>query len=561
MSTHRHQGIIKPQRRGWGRVSLVAMASAALLLGACGGGGSGGSSGSQTAGAGDEGTPQSGGTVIYALESETNSGWCLQEAQLAISGIQVARAIYDTLVQPDESGEMQPMLAESVEPNATFDSWTIKIRPGITFHDGSKLDAKVVANNLNAYRGKYKARSPLLFVFVLENIATVEATDDMTVTVTTKTPWPSFPNFLWNDGRLGIVGQAQLDDAKGCDKNLVGTGPFVKKEWKINDHFTATKNPDYWQKDADGTQLPYLDEIEFRPQPEPSQRTEGIQTGTYDAAHVQGGDALIESQSLADAGAVNLIANSDFAEVSYLLFNVAKAPFNNVDARMAVAQALNRKEANQLLSKGQQKVASGPFAPGSMGYLADAGLPAFDLKAAKTHVAAYEKATGKKLSFLVPFFGNAEAQATLELYQSQLAEAGIELKLQPTEQSAEIDRAIAGDFGALLWRNHPGGDPDLQYVWWQSESPVNFGKFADPEIDKLLNEGRENADPAERTKIYEELNRRFGSELYNVWTAWVKWGVVSAPKVHGILGPDVDGKPPFPGLATGHPVSGMWVDG
>lgn len=117
------------------------------------------------------------------------------------------------------------------------------LRPGITFHDGSKLDAKVVANNLNAYRGKYKARSPLLFVFVLENIATVEATDDMTVTVTTKTPWPSFPNFLWNDGRLGIVGQAQLDDAKGCDKNLVGTGPFVKKEWKINDHFTATKNP------------------------------------------------------------------------------------------------------------------------------------------------------------------------------------------------------------------------------------------------------------------------------------------------------------------------------
>ena len=112
MSTHRHQGIIKPQRRGWGRVSLVAMASAALLLGACGGGGSGGSSGSQTAGAGDEGTPQSGGTVIYALESETNSGWCLQEAQLAISGIQVARAIYDTLVQPDESGEMQPMQAQ-----------------------------------------------------------------------------------------------------------------------------------------------------------------------------------------------------------------------------------------------------------------------------------------------------------------------------------------------------------------------------------------------------------------------------------------------------------------
>ena len=79
--------------------------------------------------------------MIYAVESETASGWCLPEAQLAISGIQVARAIYDTLVQPDASGEMAPMLAESVEPNDTFDEWTILLRQGVTFHDGSPFSA------------------------------------------------------------------------------------------------------------------------------------------------------------------------------------------------------------------------------------------------------------------------------------------------------------------------------------------------------------------------------------------------------------------------------------
>ena len=537
---------------------IAAALALTLTAAACGGGGED-SSGDAESG-GDEGTPQRGGQVIYALEGETNSGWCLQEAQLAISGIQVARSIYDTLLQPDESGDMKPMLAQSVEPNETYDSWTIKLREGVKFHDGTDLTAEVVKNNLDAYRGEYPARQPLLFVFVLDNIDTVVATDDLTVTVTTNTPWPSFPSFLWNDGRLGIAGQAQLDDAKGCDKNLVGTGPFMKKEWKINDHFTAEKNPDYWQDGEDGEPLPYLDEIEFRPQPELSQRIEGIQTGIYDAAHIQGGEAMLEAEPLADDGSVNLIANSDFAEVNYILFNESKPPFDNMDARMAVAQALDRDEANEILNDGLLEVASGPFAPGSMGYLEDTGMPKFDLDEAKKHVAAYEKETGKKLAFTVPYAGSADAQSAVELFQSQLADAGIDMKLQSTDQSVEIDRAIAGDFGALTWRNHPGGDPDLQFVWWHTGSPVNFGRLDDPEIDRLLEGGRVASNQEERTKIYEDLNRRFAEEVHNVWTTWTKWGVISDPSVHGEMGPQVDGNEPFPGLATGHPVSGLWVE-
>ena len=99
-------------------------------------------------------------------------GWCLPEAQLAISGIQVARAIYDTLTAPDENGEIKPFLAESVEPNADNTAWTIKLRDGIKFHDGTALDATVVKNNLDAYRGAYPARQPLLFVFMFQDIAT-----------------------------------------------------------------------------------------------------------------------------------------------------------------------------------------------------------------------------------------------------------------------------------------------------------------------------------------------------------------------------------------------------
>lgn len=134
------------------------------------------------------------------------------------------------------------------------------------------------------------------------------------------------------------------------------------------------------------------------------------------------------------------------------------------------------------------------------------------------------------------------------------------MKLTPADQAALIDQVIAGGFDAVFWRNHPGGDPDGQFVWWRSDSPVNFGRYQDPTIDRLLAAGRAEPDAAKRKTIYEDLNRRFAQQAHNVWLMWSAWAVSSQPKVHGILGPDIDGEPPFEGLAVGHPVSGLWVE-
>ena len=81
----------------------------ALLATACGGGDDSGGGGSSAGG--DEGTPTPGGKVIYGLEAETADGWCLPEAQLAISGIMVARTVYDTLTRPNAEGKYEPWLA------------------------------------------------------------------------------------------------------------------------------------------------------------------------------------------------------------------------------------------------------------------------------------------------------------------------------------------------------------------------------------------------------------------------------------------------------------------
>ncbi|MGI9577036.1 MAG: ABC transporter substrate-binding protein [Microthrixaceae bacterium] len=555
-----------------GRFAVVAtVAALALVAAACGGGDSedsssddGGDSGGSSGVVGpgeDGGTPAYGGEVTYGLEAENQGGWCLPEGQLAISGIQVAKTIYDTLTAPNADGDYVPFLAESVEPNEDNTLWTITLREGITFHDGSPLTAEVVKNNLDAYRGQYAAREPLLFLFVFDNITSVDVVDDLTLTVSTETPWPALPSFLYGSGRIGILAQAQLDDTETCDTNLIGTGPFELEEWQVNDSLSATRNPNYWQTDSDGNQLPYLDKITYRPFIEEDARANALLGGQLNAMHTNDPERIPELQAEAESGNITLWQSDEYSEVSYVMFNSSKAPFDNKNARQAVGFAIDRDQINTVRFLDVPTMASGPFAQGSVGYLEDTGFPETDLEAARGFAEAYEAETGQPLSFSMTIYGSVSTQQTVQLIQQQLAEIGVEMNIESIDQAQQISTAIGNDWQSQYWRNHPGGDPDDQYVWWNSESPVNFGKFADPEIDDLLARGRASSDPAERTQIYEELNREFADELYNVWMNWSVWTIATATDVKGVFGPDLpDGSAPFPGLATGNPVSGMWIE-
>lgn len=541
------------------RLSVGLLAVVALFASACGSGsddGGGDSSGDDV----DAGTPVPGGELVYGLEAETSGGWCLSESQLAVSGIMVARAIYDTLTVPDADGEYVPFLAESVESNEEYTQWTVTLRDGITFHDGTALDSTVVKNNIDSWRGEYPGRNPLLMRFAYGNLASVEVVDDLTLTITTNTPWPSLPAYLYYQGRVGIMAQAQLDDAEHCDQNLIGTGPFVEEEWVVNDHFTATKNPDYWRTDADGQQLPYLDTVEFRPYPEADSRVNALLSGQLGALHASGANQILTLQEAADAGEIKIVQSGEYPEVSYGLLNTAKAPFDNPIARQAAAAAVDLDELQQVINRDMLPKANGPFGPGSPGYLEDTGFPDYDPEKAKELVAEYQAETGEPLEFTFTIQNTPDVVATAQLVQSQAEKVGVKVNIDPVEQATLISRAIAGDFQLLSFRNHAGGDPDLQYVWWYGGGITNFGKFDDPEINALLDQGRAEADPAKREEIYQEINREFGKEVYNVWLNWSVWTIGTQNDVHGMLGPLLpDGQEPFPGLADGHTLAGAWI--
>ena len=545
-------------RRQW-----IKRAAAILVLGmvaaACGGGDDdGGGGGGGATGDEDAGTPTPGGRVVYGLEAETIDGWCLPEAQLAISGIQAAVAVYDTLTRPNAEGEVEPFLAESVEPNEDSTVWTITLRDGVTFHDGTPLTAEVVKNNLDAYRGAYPARSPQLTIFVFEPVESVEVVDDLTVEVRLKQPWVSFDDTLWGGGRYGIMAQAQLDDPQNCATNLIGTGPFTFVDWVPNQRFQTEKNPDYWATDAEGNQLPYLDAIEFRPIPEIETRLNSLRSDEINAMHTSDADTIVELRTMADGGEVNTYESEEFGEVSYNMLNVRKPPFDNILARQALAYAYDFERINEIINAGITTQATGPFAPGNIGHLEDSGYPTYDPEEAERLIAEYEEETGQELKFTLSAQSTQSVLRIAQLIKEMSEEVGIEVEIVSVDQSALIDTALTGDFEMVTWRNHPGGDPDLQYNWWKSGSPVNFGGFADPEIDALLDQGRESLEG--REQIYEDINRRFAEQVYNLWGWYTPWTVAMATEVHGVPGEGPNSAEGFPGLALGHRVEYMWVE-
>ncbi len=584
--------------------AVAAIVTFGLVAAACGGG-SGTATSTNNGPATTQGasgqvdesslTPVSGGSATMALEADTTGGWCLVEAQLAAAGIQVARAIYDTLMVPDDKGGYQGSLATSVTPNADFKTWTIKLRSGIKFHDGTALDATVVKNNLDAYRGAYtkkkangdNLRNPLLFIFVFSNIKDVQAAGTDTVVVNMNKPWSTFPSHLYQYGRLGIMAQAQLDSPDHCFDKMIGTGPFMfNGDWTPNNHLTVVKNPNYWRKDKNGKQLPYLDKLTFKTVLETSSLIAGMRSGSLDLAVTDNTLAIKPFQDDAKSNKLKILATDKDTEINYTILNEKTEPFNNINARKAFAYAFNRDQYNVERQNGLLQKASGPFAPGVLGYLpaSETKLPDYNLAMAKTYVKKYETETGQKLKFQYGAPNDSDSQKSALVVKGFMQAAGMDVSVRQADQSQYINDAISGNFQAQGWRNHPGFDPDDQYVWWHCDAPapatqpstfpaanacdnlVNFSKFNDAVINKNLDDGRTTTDPTARKTAYENINKEFAAQLWELWGYYALWSVPSSLQMHGIANlalptatsVNAVGEKPFEGLSSGVDPAGLW---
>jgi peptide/nickel transport system substrate-binding protein len=545
------------KRQHRGRVVALVVASAlaaatSVAVAAPAGADRTGSAASRAAAA-----PQRGGTANFGLEAETTGGFCLPDSTLAASGVQVVNAIYDTLVTINAKGEYVPYLAKSVEPNTDYTQWTITLRPGVQFQDGTPLDSAALKLNLDTYRGKNPVIVPRLGVFTWANVASVDVTGPLSVVVTTKVPWVAFPAMLSNGGRTGIVAPAQLVDRATCATKMIGTGPFSLVEWRQNESLTVRKNPNYWRKG-----LPYLDEIVFRPLPESQSRINGLVSGDLDLMTTSNSLSIADLKDKAAAGDIKLVVSDKGAETAFVLLNNSKPPFNDLIARQAVAYAGDARETNQIRNKGLNTISTGPFPPDNPAYVKN-NTRLHSVKKAKQLNAEYQQKYGEPIKFEYLTNPEPDTLAIAQLFKEQEAKAGIDVTIRTVDQSTLVSEVIAGSFTGAGFRFHPGGDPDTQYVYWHSGSPVNFSRINDPEVDRLLDEGRSEPDPAKRTQIYRDLNKYFGKQLFNLWSWYTLWAVAYQNNVKGVAGPPLPdgGGLPFPLFGGVIPVVGISESG
>jgi peptide/nickel transport system substrate-binding protein len=267
------------------------------------------------------------------------------------------------------------------------------------------------------------------------------------------------------------------------------------------------------------------------------------------------------------------------AEIAHTMLNAGKPPFDNLNARLAVAYAADRNALNLLSNNEVSKTWDQPYAPETLGYQKDPGFPQHDTKKAEEFVNKYKQETGQsELRFVLRSTPDPNTQQLAAAIKDQAEKVpGIAVEVAPpTEQSQYINLAIGGDFEAILWRNFPGGDPDTLYVWWKSTIPnaegvetrntVNFGRINNPEIDRALDEGRTDPDPAKRKAAYEAIGKEFAKNAYNIWGWLTLWAFPAKTSLNGLAGPDLPG-PNAAGdggsrgvpIASVEPVLGLWV--
>jgi peptide/nickel transport system substrate-binding protein len=487
-----------------------------------------------------------GGTLTFGLEAETTN-YCLSSAQLAISGIQVVAAVYDTLTVPNAKGEAVPYLAKSVTHNPDFTEWTIRLRDGIRFHDGTPLDAAALKLNMDAWRGAPGAPNvgPLLPI-VFREMKDVQIVDPMTVKVVWNVPVADFDTGMYGQGRFGIMAPAQLN-SDDCATNMIGTGPFKLEEYKQNEATTVVRNPDYWQKG-----YPKVERIRFVPVVDAAARVTQLQGGELDLMHTSGAQAIDTLRGLGND--VKLLEQKPgLREIRYYFLLSDKAPFDDPDARKAFAMAIDRAKINQIRNKGIFDVANGLMDRLAPGYVKNAGYPKHNLAKAKELVSKVKAATGS-FNVILGTTTDPEQSAEAQLVKEQLEDAGIGAEIAQFDQPTLINRALARAIDVLFWRNLHGGfsvhnNADT-YVWFANKDTgniLNFAGFNDPTTQSLLEHGRGASDPTDVRRTYQDFNRAMAKGLYVLPMWYVDWTIASQPDV--TIGfpplPDGGGKPGF----------------
>ncbi|MGA4544190.1 ABC transporter substrate-binding protein [Uniformispora flossi] len=507
------------------RVAALAGAVAlALALTACGGGGGSGNDGKDGAGnAGASAAAKSGGKLTMLAVQDSAALDPFRVPSVALADEPRMAALYDPLFFIDpKTHQVTPHLGESLSTADNGATWTMKLRPGVRFSDGTPLDAAAIKLNYDTHANP-AARS--VHIAVAMGIKT-EVVDPLTVKLMpTAAPNPNLDRAIATE--LTYI-MAPSAIAKGPEKygaEPVGAGPFVLKSWTRGSEQVLERNPDYWQKDKG---LPKLDQLTFRSVPDIKQQYNTVKSGQADLFISSDGMVLEQAKN-----ELNLAKfETDGGQI--VQFNLRKAPFDDVRARRALTLALDPADIPKTLNNGYTPAKSFFTASGQFADPAVSQAP--QDKAEAQRLFDQLAAEGKKVdfSYLVP--QNPSSVAVAEFMQSRLKEfRNVSMRIEPVEIGQyTVKYAIQRDYQAVLTQIWAVDPEPMLYGYWYSQSPFNLSGWNNPDADAALNAGRASTDPNVRKQAYSRLQQALVSDV-PLWAyAESVTGVVSNGKVAGI---------------------------
>ncbi|MTB11359.1 MAG: hypothetical protein F2928_04350, partial [Actinobacteria bacterium] len=456
------------------------------------------------------GTPVAGGTLRYGVEAETD-GLNPTSSAFAVSAYVMGNAVFDTLTALAADGTWVPNLAESLTPSEDLKDWTLVLRPGILFHDGTPLNSAAVKANFDAAYAAPLVGLAVRPFYPAENA--VEIVDDLTLIYHLLDANLQFPHALRS--QLGYVASPTWLAAAIADPTLnqapVGTGPF-KFDSRSQDSVTRfVRNEEWWGGDV------WLDAIEFSPVVDPATRLELLQNGELDAMHTT------ETESLAplreDESIFNII--DDNGEESFLMINSVNAPFDDIRVRKAITLATPRLEYNTLFGNGEARLADQRFTPESPYYDETIKQEADDPEAALALVAEYcaeglltadgsPTCTDGKVNMEWQYTGPSDVgQRITDLFNASWGAAGFNVLNQELPQDTHIQEAALGQYNVIGWRQFGAAQPAQDNVWLLCRTigalSLNWPRYCDESRDTLLLEAQVAPTQADEVPLQKQI--------------------------------------------------------
>jgi peptide/nickel transport system substrate-binding protein len=409
----------------------------------------------------------------------------------------VFAALCDKLVDIDDKLNIVPQLATSWEWSPDSKALTMKIRPGVTFHDGERLDAAAVKFNIE----RHKTMAGSNRRGELAPVASVDVVDPMTVRLNLSAPFA--PLLAQLADRAGMMVSPKAAQAAG-DKfgaNPVCSGPFKFVERVAQDRIVLEKYPNYWNKG----QI-FLDKIVYLPIVDSTVRLANLKSGQLDFIE------RVLPSDLPSLKSDTRFRISKITEIGYqgITLNVGKseqAKNNPVGkdprVREALELSLDRDGIVQVVMEGEATVGNQWVAPDNPYYAKNMPIPKRDVAKAR---ALLQQAgiPNPTINLMTPT--TTEPQKIAQVVQSMARDAGFDVRILSTEFATSLNMADKGDFDAyvLAWSGRADPDGNI-YSFDACKQPLNYSGYCKQEVDDLLNRSRSSLDPAERRKAYDQI--------------------------------------------------------